>query len=147
MNLESFFTSIKTGLADFFDSLSGRGTDLASQIKSYRDNTDIKEILAASKLNEILRKDEEEAEMRKKSPVFTVLAVIGAIAAVACIAYAVYKYFTPDYLDDFDDGEDDFDDDDLFEDEDEIAKPEEKEVKEETKDEADKEEKTETSEN
>ena len=39
--------------------------------------------------------------------------------AVAGIAYAVYRYFTPDYLDDFDDEDfedEDFDDD--FEDED-----------------------------
>lgn len=40
-----------------------------------------------------------------------VLAVIGAVAAVAAIAYAVYRYFTPDYLEDFDD--DDFEDDDF----------------------------------
>ena len=41
------------------------------------------------------------------------LAVIGAIAAVAGIAYAVYNYFTPDYLEDFDDDDysDSFDDD------------------------------------
>ena len=42
-----------------------------------------------------------------------------AVAAVAGIAYAVYRYFTPDYLDDFDDEDfedEDFDDD--FEDED-----------------------------
>ena len=36
--------------------------------------------------------------------------------AVAGIAYAVYRYFTPDYLEDFED--EDYDDDD-FEDEDE----------------------------
>ncbi len=142
MNLEGFFTSAKAGGADLINSLIGKRNEVASQIKSYKDNTDIKDILAASKLNEILRKDEEEAVMRKKSPVFTVLAVIGAIAAVACIAFAVYKYFTPDYLDDFDDGEDDFDDDDLFEDEDDIVKPEEKE-----EDKADNEEKAEESAN
>ena len=47
------------------------------------------------------------------------LAIVGAVAAVAGIAYAVYRYFTPDYLDDFDDEDfedEDFDDD--FEDED-----------------------------
>ncbi len=40
------------------------------------------------------------------------------VAAVAGIAYAVYRFVTPDYLEDF---EDDFDDDfdDYFEDEDE----------------------------
>ena len=32
-----------------------------------------------------------------------VLAIIGAVAAVAGIAYAVYRFFTPDYLEDFED--------------------------------------------
>ncbi len=42
------------------------------------------------------------------------LAVIGAVTVIAGIAYAIYRYFTPDYLEDL---EDDFDD--YFEDEDE----------------------------
>ena len=47
------------------------------------------------------------------------LAVIGAITVIAGIAYAVYKYFTPDYLEDLEDDFDDyFEDDDEFEDED-----------------------------
>ena len=124
MNLEGLFTSAKTGGASLINTLNGKKEELAGQIKSYRDNNDIKDILAAAKLNEILRKDEEEAEMSKKSPIFTVLAVIGAIVAVACIAFAVYKYFTPDYLDDFDDGDDFGDEDDLFEDEEEPKKAE-----------------------
>ena len=124
MNLEGLFTSAKTGGASLINTLNGKKEELAGQIKSYRDNNDIKDILAATKLNEILRKDEEEAEMSKKSPIFTVLAVIGAIVAVACIAFAVYKYFTPDYLDDFDDGDDFDDEDDLFEDEEEPKKAE-----------------------
>ena len=124
MNLDGLFTSAKEGGASLINSISGKKEELASQIRSYRENNDIKDILAASKLNEILRKDEEEAEMSKKSPIVTVLAVIGAIAAVACIAFAVYKYFTPDYLDDFDDGDDFDDEDDLFEDEEEPKKAE-----------------------
>ena len=119
MSLDRFFSSTKACGENLINSINGKRNELASQIKSYKDNADIKDILAASKLNEILKRDEEEAEMRKKSPVVTILAVIGAVVAVACIAFAVYKYFTPDYLDDFDDGDDDFDDDDLFEDEDE----------------------------
>ena len=130
MSLDGLFTSAKAGGAEFINSLNGKKNEIAGQIKSYRDNTDIKEILAASKLNEILRRDEEEAEMRKKSPVVTILAIIGAVAAVACIAFAVYKYFTPDYLDDFDDGDLDFDDDDdLFEDEDRVKDNVEDKVK------------------
>ena len=48
------------------------------------------------------------------------LAVIGAITVIAGIAYAVYKYFTPDYLEDLEDDFDDYfeDDDDEFVDED-----------------------------
>ncbi len=67
------------------------------------------EILANSKLNEILKKNEEP---KKSNKIVWVLAIIGAVAAVAGIAYAVYRYFTPDYLEDFeDDFDDDFDDD------------------------------------
>lgn len=46
-------------------------------------------------------------------------AFIGVLATIAAICYAVYKYFTPEYLED-DDEDDDFDDDfqDFFEDED-----------------------------
>ena len=49
-----------------------------------------------------------------------ILAIIGIIVAVAGIAYAVYRFLTPDYLEDFEEEfEDDFDDDfddDFFED-------------------------------
>lgn len=55
-------------------------------------------------------------EEKKPNIVLIVFAIIGAIAAVAGIAYAVYRYMTPDYLDDFDDDFDEFDDD-FFEDE------------------------------
>ena len=53
---------------------------------------------------------------KKCSPLLWILAIVGFVAAVAGIAYAVYRYFTPDYLEDFED--EDYDDDD-FEDEDE----------------------------
>ena len=74
----------------------------------------VEDLLAA-----LQRRDDE----RHKNTLLWILAVIGAIAAVAGIAYAVYRYLTPDYLEDFeDDFEDDFDDffeDDLEEDENE----------------------------
>ncbi len=60
-----------------------------------------------------LRSDNE----KKGNTVLWILAVIGAIAAVAAIAYAVYRYMTPDYLDDFDDEYDDDFEDDFFDDE------------------------------
>ena len=76
----------------------------------------LENLACMEKLNEIVNKKEEEKTGKK---VLWVLAIIGAVAAVAGIAYAVYRYFTPDYLDDFDDEDfedEDFDDD--FEDED-----------------------------
>ena len=69
------------------------------------------ELLEVLKTKELLKKDDD-----KKNCVLWVLAIVGAVAVIAGIAYAVYRYMTPDYLDDFDD---DFDDD--FEDEEEEA--------------------------
>ena len=67
------------------------------------------ELIAATKLGELINKKEDEAQWKK---VLWVLAIIGAIAAVAGIAYAVYRFFAPDYLEDFDEEfEDEFDDD------------------------------------
>lgn len=75
----------------------------------------IEELIAETKLNELLHKKEDE---KQKNIILWVLAIVGAVAAVAGIAYAVYRYFTPDYLEDF---EDEFDDDfdDYFSEEDE----------------------------
>lgn len=77
------------------------------------------ELLDVLKAKELLKKDDD-----RKNCVLWVLAIVGAVAVIAGIAYAVYRYMTPDYLDDFDD---DFDDD--FEDEEEevAAEAEEKE--------------------
>lgn len=60
----------------------------------------IEELIAASKLNELLRKKEAEEDKKKSNVIIIVLAVIGAVAALAAIVYAIYRYFTPDYLDD-----------------------------------------------
>ena len=59
---------------------------------------------------ELLKQRERESE-KPKNVILWVLAIVGAVAAV-------YRFVTPDYLEDF---EDDFDDDfdDYFEDEDE----------------------------
>lgn len=75
----------------------------------------IEELIAETRLNELLRKKEDE---QQKNTVIWILAVIGAVAAVAAIAYAVYRFFTPD-LDDF---EEDFDEDfdDYFSEDDQV---------------------------
>ncbi|MDO5382904.1 MAG: hypothetical protein Q4F06_09370 [Eubacteriales bacterium] len=70
----------------------------------------IDELIAATKLSDILHKKEAAEKKKKYNVAIIVLAIIGAVVAIAAIAYAVYRYFTPDYLDDFDD---DFDDDDF----------------------------------
>lgn len=62
-------------------------------------------------------------DQKSKNIVLWVLAIIGAVAAVAAIAYAVYRYMTPDYMEDFEDDFDDDFDDDFFEDEDEELVP------------------------
>lgn len=70
------------------------------------------EVLELIKKNELLKKKEDE----KKNCLIWILAIVGAIAVIAGIAYAVYRYMTPDYLDDFDDDfDDDFEDDDMDE--------------------------------
>ena len=89
-------------------------------------NKKLEDMIAESKLKEILHKNEAE---KQKNAVVWVLAIIGAIAGIAAIAYAVFRFVTPDYLEDFeDDFEDDYEDD-FFEDEEdeeEPAKPAEK---------------------
>lgn len=74
-----------------------------------------------NRIEELIAALQKRDEEKNKNTVLWILAIIGAVTAVAGIAYAVYRYLTPDYLEDFeDDFEDDFDDDfdDYFEDED-----------------------------
>ena len=51
-------------------------------------------------LCDLINKKEEKKEC---NVLVWVLAIIGAVAAIAAIAYAVYRYLTPDYLEDFED--------------------------------------------
>ena len=75
----------------------------------------IEDIISATKLNEILRKRDDD---KIKKTILCILAIVGTVAAIAAIAYGVYRYFAPDYLEDFEeDFEDDFEDD-YFEEED-----------------------------
>lgn len=75
------------------------------------------EVLDNTRVSAFLGKKKEEE--KKKNTILWVFAIIGAIAAVAGIAYAVYRYLTPDYLEEFEDDFDDDFDDDFFEDEEE----------------------------
>lgn len=94
-----------------------RKAEVLNKLDEILDNAHVSELLG--------RKKEEEKKCNKLLWVF---AVIGAVAAVAAIAYAVYRYLTPDYLEDFEDDFDDDFDDDFFEDEedDEVDAGEEK---------------------
>lgn len=80
--------------------------------------------------NDILSKYYAKSELKKDNEkkgntLLWALAIIGAVAAVAAIAYAVYRYMTPDYLDDFEDefDDDDFEDDFFDDEEDEEQEP------------------------
>lgn len=84
-----------------------------------------KNLISNDLLSKYYAKNELKSENEKKcNTVLWILAVIGAVAAVAAIAYAVYRYMTPDYLDDFDDEFDDDFEDDFFDDEEDEAEAE-----------------------
>ena len=84
----------------------------------------LSDLLEMAKVSDIIATKKEKEDNK----IVWALAIIGAIAAVAGIAFAVYKYLTPDYMDDFDeDFDDDFDDDFFDEEEDE---PEQEETEE-----------------
>lgn len=75
----------------------------------------IEDMISATRLNEILQKRDED---KIKKTILWILAIVGAIVAIAGIAYAVYRFLTPDYLEDFEEEfEDDFEDDYFEEDE------------------------------
>ena len=78
----------------------------------------VEELIAASKLGELIHKKEAE---KNKGKLLWIGAIVVAVLAIAAIGYALYKHFTPKYYESFDnDFEDDFDDgfdDEFFEDE------------------------------
>ena len=95
----------------------GKLEELIDVLKAVELESVKEELMSMTKLNELMKKEEE----KKPCKLVWVLAIIGAIVAIAAIAYAVYRYFAPDYYDDFEDDvfEDEFDDD-FFEDDEEI---------------------------
>ena len=75
----------------------------------------IEDMITETKLYEMLRKRDQD---RVKKTLLCILAIVGAVVSVAGIAYAVYRFLTPDYLEDFEeDFDDDFEDDFFEEDE------------------------------
>ena len=64
--------------------------------------------------------NEESPVKSAKNAIVTIAIITGIVVLIAAIAVAVYKYLTPDYLDDFDEFDDDFDDD-FFDDDQEIT--------------------------
>lgn len=75
-----------------------------------------------NRIEDLLALMQKKEEEKHKNAILWVLAVIGAVTAVAGIAYAVYRYLTPDYLEDFEDDFDDYFEDEDLEDEKETEK-------------------------
>ena len=71
----------------------------------------LKDIIDDFKIRKIVK------EEKKCNPVVIALVVIGVIVLIAAAVYAIYRFFAPDYLEDFEDDkfEDEFEDD-FFED-------------------------------
>ena len=73
----------------------------------------LKDIIDDFKIRKIVK------EEKKCNPIVIALIVIGVLVIVAAAVYGIYRFFKPDYLEDFEDDEfeDEFDDD-FFEDDD-----------------------------
>ena len=89
----------------------------------------VEDIIEAIKLTELLKGNKDEEKNESKDIVKIVLIVVGAIVLIGVIAFAIYRFVTPDYLEDFDDDFDEDFDDDFFEDEDIVVEDDKKEDK------------------
>lgn len=89
----------------------------------------VEDIIEAIKLTELLKGNKDEEKIESKDIVKIVLIVVGAIVLIGVIAFAIYRFVTPDYLEDFDDDFDEDFDDDFFEDEDIVVEDDKKEDK------------------
>jgi hypothetical protein len=80
----------------------------------------VAELAAAAGIGNLIAKPADEKEDEKKSHAgLVILAIIGIIAIGCVVGYLVYRHFSPDYLEDFDDEfeDDEFEDEDFFADE------------------------------
>lgn len=99
---------------------------------------DLQSLLSTNinKVSELINR--KEADEKKGPKASTVFAIIGVIVIVAAAAYGLYRFFAPDYLEDFEDDLDDEFEDDFFDDED--VKEEESAEKKDEEEKADEEE-------
>ena len=79
----------------------------------------VAELAAAAGIGNFLAKSDEEEDEKKSRAGLVILAIIGIIAIGCVVGYLVYRHFSPDYLEDFDDEfeDDEFEDEDFFADE------------------------------
>jgi hypothetical protein len=77
------------------------------------------------KYDEVKLVKEDDCVEEAKNAFLSIALIVGVLTIIVGICVAVYKYLTPDYLDDFDDFDDDFDDS-FFDDDTEEAAAEEK---------------------
>ena len=70
----------------------------------------MKNFIEELKLKKLLK------EEKKMNPIVVVLVVIGVVVVIAAAAYALYRFFAPDYLEDFEGELEDEFDEDFFED-------------------------------
>ena len=78
-------------------------------------------VMIMRKYDEVKVVEENDCVKEAKNVFVTVALIVGIVTIIAGICFAVYKYLTPDYLDDFDDFDDDFDDSFFDEDEEELT--------------------------
>jgi hypothetical protein len=78
------------------------------------------------KYDEVKLVKEDDCVEEAKNAFLSIALIVGVLTIIVGICVAVYKYLTPDYLDDFDDFDDDFDDSFFDDDIDDAAATEDK---------------------
>jgi len=87
----------------------GKAKDKVDDVVGYVKENGIKDM---KDLRAIFKKEEiEEKEHEKNRKIVWILAIVGLVVLIAAAAFCIYKFFVPDYLEDFDDDFEDFDDD------------------------------------
>ena len=63
-----------------------------SKVEELLKDNKLAEKLSMAKLNDLLKKEEED---KKPSKAVIIFAIIGVLVAVAAAAYGIYRFFTP----------------------------------------------------